>query len=93
MQFFIVMVDYGRAREAVSNPEFTRRQIVEEVRDIVASHDRSVVFVKFVDGNFIEDVTAEICAEAGEPHAPLSPVNVQAARFDHKRALRNEYVA
>ncbi len=102
MQFYILMIDYGykhptqdgpRGMEAVCNPEFTRRQIVEEARDILASSDRSITFVKFVDGNYIEDVTAEICTEAGHPDAPLSPVNRQAARFDHARDLRKHEAA
>lgn len=71
MQFYILMVDYGReplkptGLEAIVSPEFTRRQIVSEVSDIIANpRGKSVAFVKFVDGNFIEDITADILAEA-----------------------------
>lgn len=73
MQFYILMVDYGKrpanglgayGLEAVSSPEKTRRQIVSEVRDILASDNKTVAFVKFVDGNFIEDVSADIIEEA-----------------------------
>lgn len=73
MQFYILMVDYGKAYpgktgpsgfEAICNPEFTRRQIVSEVADLLASDKHAVHFVKFVDGNYIEDVTAEIADEA-----------------------------
>jgi hypothetical protein len=73
MQFFILMVDYGKSYpgktgpsgyEATCNPEFTRRQIVSEVADLLASDRKSVHFVKFVDGNHMEDVTAEIVREA-----------------------------
>lgn len=71
MQFYILMIDYGRSTmrptgmEAVASPEFTRRQIVAEVSDILAKpRGRSVAFVKFVDGNFIEDITIDILDEA-----------------------------
>lgn len=70
MQFYILMIDFGKGPkrpmglEGVVSPEFTRRQIVSEVKDLLASRDRSVAFVKFVDGNYIEDITAEIVSEA-----------------------------
>ena len=65
MQYHIVLIDYGkRGLEAIVHPEDTRRQIVEQVRDIFASNDLSLVHVKFIDGNYCEDVTADILAEA-----------------------------
>ena len=68
MQFYILMVDYRKVfcpgMEAVVSPEFTRRQIVDQVRSIHNEGRNRVVFVKFVDGNFIEDVTEEIEREA-----------------------------
>jgi 3-hydroxyacyl-CoA dehydrogenase len=48
----------------VVNPEQTRRDIIDQVREILKSENKTVKFVKFVEGNFIEDVTAEIVAEA-----------------------------
>lgn len=89
MQMYILMVDFGRrGLEAIVQPELTRRAIVEQARDILASDDKTIAFVKFVDGGYIEDVTAEICLEAGEPDAPLSPVNRQANAWDHARNHR-----
>jgi hypothetical protein len=71
MQFYILMVDYGRdtqktphGLEAVVLPELTRREIVEQARDILSRGRNEVAFVKFVDGNFITDCTAEILEEA-----------------------------
>lgn len=100
MQFYILMVDYSddRTREAIVNPEYTRREIVSQVRDIMARNRDSVEFVKFVDGNFIEDVTAEICGEASFDNAmtaidALSASDIQAARFDHARDLHKHEVA
>jgi hypothetical protein len=95
MEMFIVLIDYHaqRAREAIVNPEQTRRQVVEEVRDVLASMDKSIVCVKRLDGNFCEDITAEICAEAGYPDAPLSPADLLAAKWDHARDLRKHAAA
>lgn len=73
MQYFIVMIDYGKpyigkkgpsGLEAVVSPEHTRRQIVEEVRDVINSNNRVIDHIKFIDGNSCEDVTSEICTEA-----------------------------
>lgn len=70
MQFYILMIDFGKGprkpmgMEAVVQPELTRRAIIEQARDIIKSGDREIAFVKFIDGNFCEDVTAEIIAEA-----------------------------
>ena len=78
MQFYILMIDYGKnypgktgpsGLEAVCQPELTRRAIIEEARDAQRSATRSVAFVKFVDGNFIKDVTADILAEAEQMEA------------------------
>lgn len=70
MQFFILMVDFGKGPqrpmglEAVVQPELTRSDIVAQARDILSEGRNAIAFIKFVDGNFIEDVTAEIIAEA-----------------------------
>ena len=77
MQFFILMIDYGRkGLEAVVQPELTRRAIVEQVRDILAEGRNRVAFVKFVDGNFIEDVTEEITGEASYANCMAAIANV-----------------
>lgn len=72
MQFYIPMIDYGKSYpgkrgpsgyEAICNPETTRRQIVVEIADALA-RGNEIHFVKHVDGNHIEDVTAEIVRDA-----------------------------
>ncbi len=97
-QMYLLMVDYGNAREAVCNPEFTRRQIVEEVRDLIAKpRGRTVAFVKFIDGNFIEDVTDDILQEASQEADPTfnrpNENDRLWARFDHNQDLRKNWVA
>jgi len=71
MNYFIVMIDYGNHRgfEAVVHPEDTRRQIIEQVREVLASDDLHLVHVKHIDGNYCEDVTAEIVAEVEQLEA------------------------
>ena len=73
MQFYILMVDYGRnypgkkapsGYQAIVDPEQTRRSIVSDVSDILASDDLEVAFIKFVDGDTISDVTDEIVSSA-----------------------------
>jgi hypothetical protein len=63
--FYILMIDYGRTgMEAVVQPEQTRRSVIEEVRGIISEGRNSVAFVKFVDGNYIEDCTDDIVSAA-----------------------------
>ncbi len=97
MQFYILMIDYGRrGLEAVCQPELTRRAIVEQACDVIKSADRSIAFVKYVDGNFIEDVTADIMDEAETEIVSVGlATNAQRemARRDHARDLRKHSVA
>ncbi|MFA6984596.1 MAG: hypothetical protein WC213_00120 [Arenimonas sp.] len=96
MQMYLVLIDYGRGRgmEAIVHPEDTRRQIVEQVRDVLASDDLSLVHVKEIDGNYIFDVTEEIVDEANadNPSLPPSPTERQAWAFDHRRDLEKHGV-
>ena len=75
MQFYILMIDYGKSYpgkkgpsgfEAVVQPEQTRRSIIEQARDIISDDRHSIAFIKHVNGNFCEDVTAEIVDEASQ---------------------------
>ena len=47
----------------------------------------SASFMRFADCS-VEDVTADILAEAALPELPISGANLQANRFDHARELR-----
>ena len=78
MQFYILMIDYGKSYpgkkgpsgfEAVVQPEQTRRSIVEQARDIISEGRHSIAFIKRMDGNFCEDVTADIVEEASQMEA------------------------
>lgn len=67
--YFTVMIDYGRrGREAVTNPEHTRRDIVDMLR--AGEWSKPVAFIHYaqIDENglgTVEDVTNELLAEAG----------------------------
>lgn len=62
MQYFIVMIDYGkRGREAIVDPEITRREVVSR---LVSGEYGHVNFIHHIDGGLVEDVTDELFDEA-----------------------------
>src|ERR1700760_1734107 len=91
MQYFVVMIDYGRSgREAVVDPEITRREVISR---IASGEYRDISFIHEVTGASVDDVTTEILAEAALPELPEEATNLQADRFDHARDLRKHEVA
>ena len=91
MQYFVVMIDYGRrGREAVVDPEITRREVVSRV---ASGEYSNISFIHEVADQSVEDVTADILAEAAVPEIPPDGVDLQADRFDHARDLRKHEIA
>jgi hypothetical protein len=90
MQYFVVMVDYGRrGREAIVDPEITRR----EVNSRVASGEyKNISFIHEIADTAVDDVTADILAEAALPEIPVKEADLQASRFDRARDLRKHEV-
>jgi hypothetical protein len=85
MQYFVVMIDYGRrGREAVVDPEITRREVVSRV---ASGEYKNVSFIHEVVDRTVDDVTEEILAEAGLPEIASGGVNLQDCAFDHARDL------
>jgi hypothetical protein len=85
MQYFVVMIDYGRrGREAIVDPEITRREVISR---IISGEYKNISFIHEIADCSIEDITAEILAEAALPAVPLTGANLQANRFDHARDL------
>lgn len=85
MQYFVVMIDYGRrGREAIVDPEITRREVISR---IVSGEYKNISFIHEIADCSIEDITADILAEAALPGVPISGANLQANRFDHARDL------
>jgi hypothetical protein len=90
MQYFVVMIDYGRrGREAIVDPEITRRKVVSR---IVSGEYKNISFIHEIADMAVEDVTAAILAEAVLPEIPLTGPDLQASHFDHGRDLRKHEV-
>lgn len=86
MQYYVVMIDYGRrGREAVVDPEITRREVVSR---IVSGEYRNISFIHEIADFMVEDVTADILAEAALPEIETGGPDLQAGHFDHLRDLR-----
>lgn len=86
MQYFVVMIDYGRrGREAVVDPEITRREVVARI----SSGDyRNIAFIHEIADSVVTDVTESVLAEAALPEVPPEDIDLQAGRLDHLRDLR-----
>jgi hypothetical protein len=86
MQYFVVMIDYGRrGREAVVDPEVTRREVISR---IASGEYRNICFIHEIADSSVEDVTEAILAEAALPEVPPDEADLQAIGFDHARDLR-----
>jgi hypothetical protein len=85
MQYFVVMIDYGRrGREAIVDPEITRREVISRV---VSGEYKNISFIHEVADSAVNDVTAEMMAEAALPEVPTTDAELQASRLDHARDL------
>ena len=61
MQYFVVMIDYGRrGREAIVDPEITRREVISRV---ASGEYRNISFIHEIADCSVEDVTADILSE------------------------------
>ena len=91
MQYFVVMIDYGRrGREAIVDPEITRREVISRV---ASGEYRNISFIHQVADSSVDDITAEILAEAAVPDIATTDADSQASRFDHARDLRKHELA
>jgi len=91
MQYFVVMIDYGRrGREAIVDPEITRREVVSRV---ASGEYRNISFIHEVADRSVEDITADVLSEAALPDIGLACPDLQADRFDHIRDLRKHECA
>jgi hypothetical protein len=86
MQYFVVMIDYGRrGREAIVDPEVTRREVVARV---TSGEYRNISFIHEIVDSMVQDITLDIMSEAALPEVAAEEIDLQAARFDHLRDLR-----
>jgi hypothetical protein len=91
MQYFVVMIDYGRrGREAIVDPEITRRELISRV---VSGEYKNISFIHEIAGSAVEDITADILGEAALPDLGTTAADLQASDFDHIRDLRKHETA
>jgi hypothetical protein len=90
MQYFVVMIDYGRrGREAIVDPEITRREVISRIS---SGEYANISFIHEIADSCVEDVTEDILAEAAVPEITTSGAELQAACFDHARDLQKHEV-
>jgi hypothetical protein len=86
MQYFVVMIDYRRrGREAIVDPEITRREVIAR---IASGEYSNISFIHEIVDRTIDDVTEDILAETAVPEIAADDAALQASRFDHARDLR-----
>jgi hypothetical protein len=86
MQYFVVMIDYGRrGREAIVDPEITQREVISR---IASGEYRNISFIHEVADCSVEDITADILSEAALPDIDTAGSDLQADQFDRIRDLR-----
>jgi hypothetical protein len=86
MQYFVIMIDYGRrGREAIVDPEITRREVVSRV---ASGEYRNIGFIHEIADNSVEDITADILSEAALPEIAATDADLQASDCDYIRDLR-----
>ena len=86
MQYFVVMIDYGRrGREAIVDPEITRRDVISRV---ASGEYSNISFIHEIADSSAEDVTDDIMIEAAVPDIGATEADLQASHFDHLRDLR-----
>ena len=85
MQYFVVMIDYGRrGREAIVDPEITRREVISR---IVSGEYKNISFI-----HEIADSSSRISRRYSQRGRPArhrhDSADLQADHFDHARDLR-----
>jgi hypothetical protein len=86
LQYFVVMIDYGRrGREAVVDPEITRREVISRV---ASGEYKNISFIHEIADASVEDITADILSEAALPDVVTTEADLQANDLDHARDLR-----
>ena len=86
MQYFVVMIDYGRrGREAIVDLEVTRREVISR---IASGEYKNICFIHEIADTAVEDVTEVILAEAAVSETAPDAIDLQAIGFDYLRDLR-----
>jgi hypothetical protein len=89
MQYFVVMIDYGRrGREAIVDPEITRREVIARIS---SGEYKNISFIHEIADSSVEDVTSDMLSEA--VLSDTVTAEPQACHFDHVRDLRKHEAA
>src|SRR2546421_12179700 len=87
MQYFVVMIDYGhRGREAIVDPEITRREVISRV---ASGEYSNISFIHEIADCSAEDIPAAILNEPAPPDIGPTGADLQAHAFHHSRDLRH----
>ena len=78
-------MQYFRGREAVVDPEITRREVVSRV---ASGEYRNLSFIHEIAGHLVADVTEQILSEAPLPKVLPTETDLQESSFDDARDLR-----
>jgi len=82
------MIDYGRrGREAVVDPEITRREVISRV---VSGEYKNISFILEIADSSVADITADILSEAATPDIAPSDADRPAAERFRSRAGKHE---
>src|SRR5437868_15216716 len=85
------MMDYGRrGREAVVDPEITRREVISRV---VSGEYKNISFIHEIADSSVEDITADILSAAAPPEIATIKADLTAADLDHARDVREHETA
>ncbi len=64
MNYFVCCIDYGRrGREAIVDPEITRREVISRIKSGEYNHE-TISFIHHVHDGRADDVTIEVLEEA-----------------------------
>ena len=69
----------------MAGAEVTRREMISRV---ASGEYKNISFIHEIADHSVDDITAEILAEAALPEIPHTGADLQADRFDHARDLR-----
>ena len=90
MQYFVVMIDYGRrGREAVVDPEMTRREVISRV---ASGEYKNIRCIHEIVDRAVGVITDEILSAAALPEIAADRAELQASRVDHAHDLRKHDV-
>ena len=86
MQYFVVMIDYGRrGREAIVDPEITRREVISRV---ASGEYRNISFIHEIADSARRRHHRRDPGRSRPSRNPDADADLQANRFDHARDLR-----